>query len=386
MPVFIDTPEPDIAAPRIDVFGWVAAEGTAPLVRVTANGRRVRHILHDRPDVRRSLPDLGFVAGVYAPLNVFDLEPCDAVEIALTCGLDTTRRRGVLLPPVQQARAADATLRLAARDRCFANLTCPSCRSMVIRDQAGVPRMVCGDCGEVFSQSPRPINMIPDRLLSRVAVTEIDNIALAPASTAAGGLIRRVTGDGGWVLEIGAARRAPRTRHVVTVGSIDHGRVDLLAAPDALPFAEGSFDAAIALSVLDQIADPPACARELLRVVKPGGDLLVAVPAMRPAPTVGAQTYDLTRQGLAALFDDGGEVVAATAPAGGEAFQVVQALLRDWLAVLPDAARDSLAAMTIGAAATADPAALLGHKRDVRSALAAGLPDACLALVQVRRR
>jgi len=370
MPVFLEKPAREIADPSIDVYGWVASEAPAPVIRVAANGRPVRHILHDRPDVRRTLPGLGFVAGVYAPLSVFDLDPCDRVDITLSCGAEATGMACVLSPAIQQARAADATLRLAARDKCLSILVCPSCRSPAIRAQAAV----CGGCGAAFSQSTRAINMIADQ---PAPALQTDNIALPPDADAARALIARVTRDGGWVLDCGGGRRAARMRHVVTVGTTDHAWVDLLARAEALPFADGSFDGAIAVALLDQARDPAARAREVLRVVKPGGEVLAAVPSLRPADWAPRDGADIVAQALAGLFAGGGELIEATLPTGGPPFRLVQALLREYLALLPDAARDVLATTTVGQMAITDG--------DPPGSAPAGLPDACLTMVRLRR-
>lgn len=50
---------------------------------------------------------------------------------------------------------------------------------------------------------------------------------------------------------------------------------------EALPFADGAFDAAVALDVLEHLDDDVGGARELARVVRPGGAVVVTVPALR---------------------------------------------------------------------------------------------------------
>lgn len=51
----------------------------------------------------------------------------------------------------------------------------------------------------------------------------------------------------------------------------------------ALPYASASFDAALCTEVIEHIPDHAAAARELARVLKPGGVLIASVP-FRPAP------------------------------------------------------------------------------------------------------
>ena len=49
----------------------------------------------------------------------------------------------------------------------------------------------------------------------------------------------------------------------------------------ALPFDDGAFDACIALDVLEHLDDDLDAARELRRVVRPGGVVLITVPALK---------------------------------------------------------------------------------------------------------
>lgn len=60
----------------------------------------------------------------------------------------------------------------------------------------------------------------------------------------------------------------------------ERGHLDVLRAPaEDLPFAEGAFDVVTCLDVLEHIDDDRAALRELLRVTRPGGRLVVTVPA-----------------------------------------------------------------------------------------------------------
>jgi SAM-dependent methyltransferase len=61
---------------------------------------------------------------------------------------------------------------------------------------------------------------------------------------------------------------------------LDHA-ARLRADGALLPFADGSFDLVCALDVLEHLDDDAAAVRELRRVLRPGGVLLVFVPALR---------------------------------------------------------------------------------------------------------
>jgi ubiquinone/menaquinone biosynthesis C-methylase UbiE len=53
----------------------------------------------------------------------------------------------------------------------------------------------------------------------------------------------------------------------------------MLGSATQMPFDEAQFDAVVALDVLEHIPDDVAATREIFRVLKPGGVLIVTVPA-----------------------------------------------------------------------------------------------------------
>jgi SAM-dependent methyltransferase len=53
------------------------------------------------------------------------------------------------------------------------------------------------------------------------------------------------------------------------------------ASATRLPFGDGAFDVVVALDVLEHIPDHEAAAREIARVLAPGGFVIVTVPAYR---------------------------------------------------------------------------------------------------------
>lgn len=87
---------------------------------------------------------------------------------------------------------------------------------------------------------------------------------------------------------VGAAREAEMLSQATRLVAIDKTAIDprcaeltLAVQSDAvqLPFAESSFDAVFILDVLEHIDDDETVLREIRRVLRPGGSLLITVPA-----------------------------------------------------------------------------------------------------------
>lgn len=96
-----------------------------------------------------------------------------------------------------------------------------------------------------------------------------------------------------------------------------HATPDVVADASRLPFADGAFDAGVSFQVYEHVSDPRACLRELARVVRPGGTVLLTVPGVWPAHEVPHDHWRYTRNGLEGLLADAGLVDGALTPLGG---------------------------------------------------------------------
>lgn len=149
-------------------------------------------------------------------------------------------------------------------------------------------------------------------------------------------LLPQLTGE---VLDVGCGRkpyrgRVPASRYVGV--DVDTPVTRALAAADVfydgrtLPFADGSFDGVICSQVLEHVFEPEAFVRELRRVLRPGGRLVLAVPF---AWDEHEQPHDFARYssfGLRALLERNGFKIVAQRKSVADARAVAQ-LASAWL-------------------------------------------------------
>lgn len=113
----------------------------------------------------------------------------------------------------------------------------------------------------------------------------------------------------------------PNVRYVYTDVILGQGADHVCDLHD-LPFADATFDAVIAVAVLEHVADPYRCVAEIARVLKPGGYVYSVTPFMQQ---VHMGRYDFTRftfLGHRRLFRHFTEIKAGMAlgPAGALAW------------------------------------------------------------------
>jgi ubiquinone/menaquinone biosynthesis C-methylase UbiE len=61
-------------------------------------------------------------------------------------------------------------------------------------------------------------------------------------------------------------------------GSWDNSKLDIVSDITAIPVADGAFDAVLCTEVLEHVPDPIAALRELTRVLRPGGIMILTSP------------------------------------------------------------------------------------------------------------
>ena len=134
----------------------------------------------------------------------------------------------------------------------------------------------------------------------------------------------------GVVLDVGAGRRAVYFEHVVNIEIAAFDSTDVRSVAEELPFNDNSVDAVICIAVLEHVRDPFRAAREIVRVLKPGGDLICCVPFLQPLHGYPHHYYNMTHEGLRHLFDGAMRVDRITTPDSTLPIWSISWILRSW--------------------------------------------------------
>lgn len=144
------------------------------------------------------------------------------------------------------------------------------------------------------------IDCLPESTRAELHLDATDNVSAHEYDERALALIGRHRD--GLVLDCGAGLRNTYYPNVVNYEIVAYDTTDVLGAAERLPFADATFDAVLSLNVLEHVKDPFQAAREIMRVMKPGAELMAVAPFLQPLHGYPHHYYNMTAQGLSNLF------------------------------------------------------------------------------------
>lgn len=150
-------------------------------------------------------------------------------------------------------------------------------------------------------ETPVLIDCLTDIQRIEFSIIDTENVSAHEYDQQALELISRHAD--GLVLDCGAGLRHTDYANVVNYEIVPYDSTDVLGVAEQLPFADSTFDAVLSLNVLEHVKDPFQAAREIMRVLKPGGEVFVVAPFLQPLHGYPHHYYNMTAQGLMNLFE-----------------------------------------------------------------------------------
>lgn len=319
------------------VQGWALAP--APILGVDvvgSEGAAEPLALRARPDVARTFPDTPFSTGFYGVVRAPHV-PADALRLRFRTE-DGDEERTFPLAPESQAMLE---LRLRKVVRVFPHLVCIDCKVGFPETEPGwgMREIVCPGCGKAYGCAEAYFDFLPDDVRAALTPTSEGNISANHYDATAMEFIH--AHRDGLVLDCGAGLRLTEYPHVVNLEVVPYRSTDVLAVNERLPFADATFDGVLSLAVLEHVKNPFACAKEICRVLKPGGQVLAVVPLLAPVHAYPDHFYNMTSEGLLNLFTPEIEVVERKVPESGLPIWALTWILRSWAEALPPETRDA---------------------------------------------
>ena len=131
----------------------------------------------------------------------------------------------------------------------------------------------------------------------------------------------------GRTIDIGCGEQPLRplfNGHAERIIGIDHpgmfhpaDHVQVFGSGLALPFRDGAFATALSFQVLEHVPEPEQLLREAIRVLEPGGHLILTAPHIWNEHEVPYDFFRFTRYGLAHLFRKVGFEIVEIRPMAG---------------------------------------------------------------------
>jgi SAM-dependent methyltransferase len=141
---------------------------------------------------------------------------------------------------------------------------------------------------------------------------------------------RFVTGN---VLDVGAGEFNRYEKHFkptkYTKMDVHEGpNVDVVGSIEKIPFPDGHFDSVVCTQVFEHLPHPVESAREVSRVLKKGGHLVMTVPQMNELHEEPHDYFRYTNFGLTTLFKEAGFEIVSIEARGGFYTTLAQMITR----------------------------------------------------------
>jgi SAM-dependent methyltransferase len=291
----LETPKGPLLDTVSRFSGWyIPEQGGRPQLVVSCNGE-VRAALDwgsIRPDVSLAYPSYrqGMISGFEGDLFCDEEEAGRTIEVTIDdgeCQKEHLFRRTYMVGAYRAPEVRDRRFEL------LDVLVCPECHHDLSRHNR---RLACSNCEVGASLRGGVPHFLCGNGVARLHLSE--QTSTHPYSTDVLNLLDSHVD--GFVLDFGAGH-TPRTLlrpNVVYLDAVQYQWTDVVCTRPRLPFRDHTFDAVVSQAVFEHLSDPHHTAKELYRILRPGGVIHLDTAFMQPLHGDPWHFFNMTEHGL----------------------------------------------------------------------------------------
>lgn len=305
--------------------GWYIPDSNRNIkLSLYLNGKPYVSLLHGgyRPDVAAAFPEKKYAShsGFWGELLLpEDIKP-EETNIKIQIFADGAEK---ILLFQQEFKVIGSIPNLPERDQKFnleELLICPECSAKVAPCNAkNCPVWIRGNTPHILQAEDLPF----------IKLTETETTH--PYSEGILTVLNKI-GENGIVLDFGAGNTQKEylKRNICYLDVQQYQYTDIVCSTEKLPFPDNCFDGIISHAVFEHLANPFITAKELYRILKPGGLIFIDTAFLQPLHADPSHYFNMTIHGLRQILSDFEEINSGIFPHHYPSYSMMMLIQTIW--------------------------------------------------------